>query len=189
MNRSVLTFCRQSLTLWSLPLSWLKRISSSFERSSPLEGLRDSTSVKAAINKWIKWFGASKNYQSSNKAKALYRQMVPMREMVSEQIKSFPKSISLGKKYASALQISNCAVAWTGDNRKKSKAKEKKNSCKDDKSQEQASPNATTSHLPGGMCNLKRSLSLSVKVPLYMVSVRGKRQGSLFSWIELWNTS
>lgn len=56
--------------------------------------------------------------------------MVPMREMVSEQIKSFPKSTSLGKKYASALQISNCAVAWTGDNRKKSKAKEKKNHAK-----------------------------------------------------------
>lgn len=47
----------------------------------------------------------------------------------------------------------------------------------DDKNQRQLSPNATVSHLPGGMCNLKRNLSLSVKLPLYIVSVRGKDKG------------
>lgn len=55
INSFLLVLYRQNLTLWSLPLSWLKWISSSLERSFPLEGLRDSTSVKAAIRDWIKW--------------------------------------------------------------------------------------------------------------------------------------
>lgn len=118
-ERFLLVFYRRHFTLWSLPLSWLKWISSSFERSSPLEGLRDSTSVKAAINDWIKWVHG--------------------------------------------------AQAWT-----------KQWSWWD---QRQLSPNAPVSHLPGGMCNLKRSLSLSVKLPLYIVSVRGK--DSLFNWTKL----